>query len=127
MSSAPDALKDENCEQPVSASWRPVLREIVRAFVRGDYQLTAPIADVAPVHVDTAEHIRAYIADYGATLVELQDETWESSCAQWMGDGWDVLVDLWTKEEGRSDLVLHLKVVESGDGVHFTVHLVYVP
>ena len=51
----------------------------------------------------------------------------EIACAQWMGTHWEVLVDLWTKEEGRSDLVLHVKVVEDGASPRFTVHLVYVP
>jgi len=44
-----------------------------------------------------------------------------------MGTGWQVLVDLWTQEEGRSDLALHLHVAESAGGYRFAVHLVYVP
>jgi hypothetical protein len=44
-----------------------------------------------------------------------------------MGNHWDVLVDLWTKEEGRSDLVLGVKVTELAGEPRFTVQLVYVP
>jgi hypothetical protein len=40
---------------------------------------------------------------------------------------WEVIVDLWTKEEGQSDLVLSLMVTEAGAGHRFKVHLVYVP
>ena len=54
----PSAQKDEERQHPVAASWRPVLSEIVRAFVRAEYQLTTPIAGVEPVSADTAEQIR---------------------------------------------------------------------
>ena len=121
------ALKDEDEAHPVAVAWRPVLCEIVRAFVRGDYELADGVPSVEPVPAATAKQIREYVADYGGTLIELPEATWETSCAQWMGNGWEVLVDLWTQEEGPSDLVLHLDVVESGTGHQFKVHLVYVP
>ena len=80
-----------------------------------------------PVADETAEQIRAYIDDYGATLVPLDLATWESSVCLWLGDRWEVLVDLWTAEEGRSDLVLHLHVYENGPEYRLEIHLVYVP
>jgi hypothetical protein len=123
----PDAVKDEDAAHPVAAAWRPILCAIVRAFVRGDYRLNEPVAGVEPIPEDLAEHIRASIADYGATLIELPTDTWETSCAQWMGGHWDVLVDLWTEEEGPSDLVLQVEVNESDAGPRFAVQLVYVP
>jgi hypothetical protein len=61
----------------------------------------------------TAEQIRRYLADYGCTLVELPEDTWQTSVSQWMETHWEVLVDLWTAEEGRSDLVLAGRVVET--------------
>jgi hypothetical protein len=123
----PGPVKDDKGAHPVAAAWRPVLREVVRAFIRGDYELAEGIPSVESVPPATARQIREYVADYGATLIELPEETWETSCAQWMGNRWDVLVDLWTREEGRSDLVLQLDVAESGAGYRFAVHLVYVP
>ena len=36
-------------------------------------------------------------------------------------------VDLYTEEEDASDLVLHVRVAEEGEGYAFEVHLVYVP
>lgn len=120
-------VKHEDAAHPVAATWRPVICEIVRAFSRGDYLLSQPVADVDAISEATAEHIRASVADYGATLVELPDETWETSRAQWMVGHWEVIVDLWTKEEGQSDLVLSLTVTEAGAGHRFRVHLVYVP
>jgi hypothetical protein len=120
-------VKDEEKAHPVAVAWRPILCEVVRAFVRGDYKLADGVPSVAPVPAATAKHIREYVADYGATLIELPKETWKTSCAQWMGHKWEVLVDLWTKEEGQSDLVLHVDVAESGAGYRFKIYLVYVP
>ena len=125
--SVPSAFKGECNAHPVAASWRSVLAEIVRAFVQGDYALSAPVTGVEPVPYELSEQIKAYVLDYGATLIELPNQTWETSCAQWMGGYWNVLVDLWTREEGRSDLVLEVKVVECGDDYSFRVYLVYVP
>ena len=123
----PPALKDPDAAHPVAGAWRPMLREVVRCFVRGDYRLGAGVRGVDPVPGATANQVRDYLADYGATLVELPDDTWQTSVAQWMGTHWEVLVDLWTAEEGRSDLVLESQVVESTAGPRLRIHMVYVP
>jgi hypothetical protein len=104
-----------------------MLRAVVRSLVDGDYSLRKGVAGVEPVSLATAEHMRAYLVDYGATLVELPGETWKTSVAQWMGTRWDILVDLWTAEEGRSDLVLEGWVEETDAGPRLTIHMVYVP
>jgi hypothetical protein len=126
-SESPPAIKDEDAEHPIAGAWRPMLCEVVRSFVEGDYGLNKGVSGVEPVSPATAEHIRAYVADYGATLVELPDDTWQTSVAQWMGTRWDILVDLWTAEEGRSDLVLEGWVAETDSGPRLTIHMVYVP
>ena len=74
-----------------------------------------------------ASQIRDYLADYGGTLVSLPTEAWDTSVCIWNGDHWSALVDLWTKEEGRSDLVLQVRISEAGAGFRTAVHLVYVP
>jgi hypothetical protein len=99
----------------------------VSAFVRHDYCLSAGVAGVLPVSAETAEHIASYIRDYGETLVELPEDTWKSSSCIWMGESWDVLVDLWTQGEGRSDLVLSVQVKEAGSDFAVEVYMVYVP
>ncbi len=43
-----------------------------------------------------------------------------------MGDHWDALIDLWTEEEGRSDLVLQVHISEGSEPL-VTVYMVYVP
>ncbi len=126
-SAVANPTKDETRAHPVATAWRPVLSEIVRVFAQGDYGLSKPLPGVDALPKRTAEQIRAYVGSCGATLVELPAESWETSLAQWMGDHWEVLVDLWTKEEGRSDLVLSLKVAEIGGEPRFSVRSVHVP
>lgn len=121
------ALKDGESAHPIPGAWRPTLKRIVASLVSGDYALTEGIAGVQPVKKDTATQIGRSISDYGCTLVELPDETWRTSVAQWYGTHWEFLVDLWTREEGRSDLVLTGRVTETRDGYVFDLHLVYVP
>lgn len=123
----PPAVKDADAAHPIAGTWRPMLREVVRRFVEGDYQLAQGVPDVEPVSPATAEQVRDSLADYGATLVELPDDTWKTSVAQWMDTHWEILVDLGTAEKGRSDLVLEGKVVETSTGARLTIHMVYVP
>jgi hypothetical protein len=110
-------------QQSVPLEWRPTLRKVVAAFAEGDFALQG-LAGVEPASASTGSHVREYLAGYGATLVSLPEETWESSVCIWSGHHWDVLIDLWTLEEGRSDLILHAHVATSGT---VSVHAVYVP
>lgn len=120
-------VKDGAQERPIPTVWRPVFRDIVNAFAEHDYCLKAGVLGVEPVSADTAAHIRDYIQSYGEILVELPDETWDSSVCIWSGNHWDALVDLWTQAEGRSDLVLSARVTDSNPGFSFKIHMVYVP
>lgn len=120
-------LKDEDEQQPVPTAWRTAFREIIDAFVEQDYRLTKGVAGVLPVSAKTAKQIKEYIDDYGEILVALPDKTWTSSICMWMGKRWEVLIDLWTKGEGRSDLVLSALVSETKDGFQIKIEMVYVP
>ena len=121
------ALKDLEAAHLIADAWRPMLREVVQHLALGDYFLGSRVVGVTPVAASVAEQMRHSIADYGATLTDLPDDTWQSSVAQWMGTHWEIVVDLWTAEEGRSDLVLAGNVVETSTGPLLTVHAVYVP
>ncbi len=103
------------------------MKKIVDAFARHDYRLSDGVAGVAPVSEKTATHIRTYIHEYGAKLVSLPKESWGTSVCIWMGDHWDALIDLWTEEEGSSDLVLQVHVSEVGGEPLIAVYMVYVP
>ncbi|CAN1209174.1 hypothetical protein TUMEXPCC7403_03060 [Tumidithrix helvetica PCC 7403] len=121
------AVKDESGERPIPTVWRPVFSDVVSALVRHDYRLSDGVLKVLPVSADTADHMANYILEYGQTLVELPEQTWDSSVCIWMGKRWDILVDLWTQSEGRSDLVLGAKVMESGSDFVVDIGMVYVP
>lgn len=123
----PQAIKDRDAEHPLAAPWRPVFREIVHAFVHGDYSPSHNVPQVRSIEPETANRMRAYVESYGATLVDLPDQSFQSSVAQWMDTHWEVIVDLWTAEEGRSDLALHARVFEAGDNFEVQVDGVWVP
>jgi len=120
-------VKDSENEVPIPSAWRPILANIVDAFVRHDYRLADGVAGVAPVSEETATQIRDYIEEYGETLVALPQESWDTSVCIWMEDRWDAMIDLWTEDEGRSDLVLKVHVSELDSGYVVTVYMVYVP
>jgi len=75
----------------------------------------------------TATQICNYIQDYGAKLVALPEASWDTSVCIWMEDHWDALIDLWTVEEGSSDLVLQVHVSEVANEHVVTVYMVFVP
>lgn len=116
--------KDGENEVPVPEVWRLTLTTIVDALIQGGEPSLPQVALQSPdVWVNAQENIRAY----GAHLRKLPDESWNSSVSIWYGEFWDVLVDLYTEEEGRSDLVLQVHVYEVGDGYRYEVASVYVP
>jgi hypothetical protein len=120
-------VKDAENQGPVPSAWRSILTEIITAFVRKDYRLSTGIPGVAPVSAATAEQIQNYIEDYGATLIDLPESTWNTSVCIWVGDRWDVLIDLSTQEEGSSDLVLQAQIFETNGSYVAHVYMVYVP
>ncbi|WP_343610816.1 hypothetical protein [Novosphingobium sp.] len=119
-------LKDEVQEHPVPSAWRPKLREIVDAFKTGNFNLR-DLECVEPLDEDTSVGIARNISAYGCTLAALPDDSWKTSVCQWQYEYWKVLVDLFSVEEGQSDLVLHVNVFEKGDSFEYKVHFVYVP
>lgn len=122
-----DGPVQDDEQHPVPPIWRPTLGRVVEALVAGDYALSRGITGVSLRTPDTAEQMRAYVADYGETLVTLPEATWDTSLSQWTGKHWEVLVDLFTEESRPSDLVMQVHVFPAGDAFRFEVHLVYVP
>lgn len=124
---AQPAVKAEESAHPVASTWRPTIRGIVAAFSRGDFDLVG-LVGVVPLDRKTQDQIKMSLAEYGETLDALPDETWSTSIAQWMETHWDVLVDLWTKESGPSDLVLFVRVFEENrGGYRIVVDSIHVP
>lgn len=119
--------KNEEEELPIPHIWRQIFTEIVNSFVEKDYRITRVIKNVNSVSDKTAEQIREYIEDYGEKLIELPEETWNTSVYIFYGNYWNVLIDLYTEEEGLSDLVLKAEVRENNNEYQFDIKLVYVP
>ena len=121
-------VADDSAEQrSVPLEWRSTLRQIADAFAQGNYGLEPGVANVEPISASTAAQIEGYVEHYPATLTSLPEATWDSSVCIWDGNHWEVLIDLWTREEGPSDLVLHAHVRPVDAGFSFNVQGVYVP
>ena len=126
MSAPVPILKDEEQQHPVPSLWRSKLWDIAEALKDGNFNLRG-LAGVDPLDDATAAGIARNIIDYGCQLTSLPDASWDTSVCQWQLQYWEVLVDLFTVDDGCSDLVLHAHVYEQVGGFIFKVHFVYVP
>lgn len=104
--------------------WRAMLKAIVDALARREEPVLPQVQLELP---GTWDDIQENIEDYGDRLVSLPDASWDSSVHIWSGEYGDVLVDLYTEEEGASDLVLKVRVYEAADGYRYEVDMAYVP
>lgn len=127
MSKPVSVERDLNSQKQVPSAWRGTLSAIVDAIKESDFQLARGIVGVPALAERTARSIKGNIEDYGAQLVSLPEQTWNTSACQWMGTYWDLVVDLFTEEEGASDLVLSVRVRESSAGYSYDVLSVHVP
>jgi len=101
----------------VPERFRPALAAVVARLAAGDYEgLKRDGIDPYP-DADLSYWIRDY-GPAGATIVPLPEEAWASADAfeTVMPGEWAVVVDLWTREEGRSDLSMEATVTELPDG-----------
>ncbi|WP_300672977.1 hypothetical protein [Soonwooa sp.] len=121
-------LVEKNGEEqlPIPNIWRPIIKDIVKSFVNRDYKISSGLNNVNFVSDETAEQIREYIDDYGEELVDLPDETWNSSVYIYYGDYWEAIIDLFTKNEGLSDLILNLEIREQNNNYVIDIISVYV-
>ena len=119
--------KDES-EGPVPELWRPTFSALVDSLVERAPTIGGGLPEVEPVPDAVREQCLSAVDNYGdVDLVPLPQETWKSSVTACQGDHWLCLIDLWTEQEGRSDLVLEAEVRERALGFRFTVNMVYVP
>ena len=120
-------LKDEDNQMPVPEVWRHSLSDIVEAFIEKDFRLERGVNGIRPISEDDGARIAGNIENYACRLTSLPEETWRTSVCRWMRGYWDVLIDLFTIEEGASDLVLTVRVYEEGSSYAFEVQSVQVP
>ena len=128
MSEMVPVSMDLDSQKPIPSAWRATLSEIVEALKAGDSGLKRGIPGVQLISDDDASRIQSNIKRYGARLLSLPEQAWQTSACQWMGGYWDVLVDLFTEEEGASDLALSVRVYEKNRNEYlFDVQSVHVP
>jgi hypothetical protein len=121
------AIKDMDATSPVPTEWRRPLAALVQSISNG----TSPTAhegwSIEAIPSGLVENIRSNINAYGVRGVHAPEGCWNTSRAQWYGDHWDVLIDLWEPEGSATDLVLAAKVRETAGGYRVEVRGVYVP
>lgn len=120
-------VSKSDCEEPIPTAWRKPLAEVVEAFRRGDFTLKCGVDGVDPISQQDANFIKANIENYGLEISNLPEKTWDTSVSRWTGDNWDVIVDLFTTDEGISDLVMFARVSESGGDYRIEIDSVHVP
>ncbi|WP_158499783.1 DUF7668 domain-containing protein [Sinorhizobium fredii] len=79
----------------------------------------------------SADLIRQAVDEYGRTLVTPPDEAfWDIDAIPVANSDervWSVRFDLWTQEEGRSDLSLECTVIIDRDSLHLEIDNIHVP
>ena len=121
-------LQKDDTEGPIPDPWRPTLSALVDSLVERAPTIGGGIPDVESVPDRVRKQCLSAVDSYGdVDLAPLPEETWKTSVAAWQGDHWLCLIDLWTEQVGRSDLVLEVEVREHEPGFRFTVTMVYVP
>lgn len=79
----------------------------------------------------TASEMESAVAAYGRTLVFPPDETFRSLDAREIeahpqNKKWSIVLPLWTKEEGQSDLALELTLEREVDGTRIELDNIHV-
>ena len=110
----PQPLYVAQMTDPVPERFREVLSTVVDRIAAGDFEgLKRDGIDQRP-DADLSLWIRGY-GETGATILPLPNEAWAHAQA-WQNDEagvWSVVIDLWTAEEGRSDLSLEATLIEA--------------
>ena len=96
----------------------PALKDVVHDLVVGNFAKLEADGRAGRL---TASELRQVLEDYGRTFIDLPDEAFE------VGGGavplaneeetWGVDLDLWTAEEGQSDLTLTMTVRNTDKGI----------
>lgn len=86
---------------------------LVNHLIRGDYDEAERLTQGK---IFSASEIETAIADYGRRLVSPPPTSTPRSVVEVQGSAptqWSVYVDLWTAEEGRSDLTLEITLTDT--------------
>ena len=115
-------------ELPIPTIWRSTLELIVESFSSRERFMA--LQNVKNIKVDEKSFniSRFQIVEYPANVVSIGTESWKNSICRWMGEYWDILVDLYVDDiDEISDLVLGARVFPVEEGYRYEIGLVYVP
>lgn len=123
---------DSEFQSPIPNIWRDTIVQIVETFKDKDFARLNTIANVEFIDVEYATELAENIDDYGAHLISLPEESWNSSVCSYFGEDnedhfWKAIVDLFTEEEGRSDLIISLNIYKHDDHYTYEITGIYVP
>lgn len=116
-------------EEPVPQKWRPAITAVIDRLVAKDYVGLARDGFVSYTDDPQDASIGMWIEDYPSRLVPLPDEAWQySGHGPWPDtpDAAWIVVELWTAEEGRSDLSLEGSVREVNGEIVVSIDSVHV-
>ena len=95
------------------------VRVIIDLLVRGQFDTVERVTGGRRL---SAERLAEIIASYGRTLVASGDDWWDTVEVTPIDAGdrgaFHVAAPLWTEEEGRSDLTVELRLIESATQVY---------
>lgn len=119
--------KNEEIEQAIPLRWRPIIIGIIEDIRNRNLRSRDVSGHSVDIDPDEIEHIYHNVDHYGDMLVRLPEDTWKTSVCRWMGNYWHLLIDLFTAEEGLSDLVLFMDVCEYESSTSFKIRSLHVP
>ena len=116
-------------DEPVPVAWRPAIESVVERLAAKDYAGLARDGLVSHSAQANDPGIGTWLEDYPATLTRLPAEAWDHAERGRLSnspEAWWVVVDLWTAEEGRSDLSMEATVQEVDGKVRVVIDNVHV-
>ncbi|CAD9196341.1 DUF7668 domain-containing protein [Acinetobacter bohemicus] len=119
---------DAEFQSPIPSIWRDCIIQIIEAFKDKDLARLNTLPYVQSIDLAYAAEIAENIDAYGAHLMSLAEEAWHTSVCLYMeSESWQAIIDLFTVEEGRSDLILDLFIVKKENQFIFQINNIYVP
>lgn len=113
-------------DEPIPVRFRPLIAGVAARLAAGDYEGIVADGLVREGHHDFALFVR----EYPASLVPLPPEAWVTEQANAIplndGSGWAFVIDLYTKEEGRSDLSMEGLLFDDDNGPRLLIHNIHV-
>ena len=119
---------DSEFQSPIPNIWRDCIIQIIEAFKDKDFGRLNTLPSVQCIDLAYASEIAENIDAYGAHLISLAEESWNTSvCIYMENESWKAIIDLFTVEEGRSDLIIDLFIFKKENQFIFQINNIYVP